>query len=385
MTDVGVAALEEGDRVDFGRLRSSRLARCLAAMEKRGVDVLVLGRPGNVHWVSGARSLWTAGLRGFGPGAVVVRATGSVHLLSVWDEGVPASIGQEGLYGLSWNPMTLASSVGAVPGVADATTIGTDGMSPVFARLLPVVAPRAVLVDGAEVMWSARRTKTADEVACLRTACAITEAGLEAMVEALRPGVRERELVGVFDERIASLGVTTPAMEGVACVAAADGQLRQLATDRVLAAGDVTVLSPGALYAGYEGGLGRTWVVGGEARSGPGAAGLYRRWRVAFDRLLAGCRPEETGANLVGAWTSTGERLPPVPLVHGVGIGVEPPLVGPGHLGEDVVLSAGMVLAVQGAISEPGIGTVFGKETVLVGGDQPEVLTRFGWGPLAGS
>jgi hypothetical protein len=44
-----------------------------------------------------------------------------------------------------------------------------------------------------------------------------------------------------------------------------------------------------------------------------------------------------------------------------------------------------MVLAVQGLVSEPGVGAVFSKETVLVGGmagDQAEVLTRFGWGPL---
>jgi len=394
-SSVGVAALEEGSRVDFARLRSSRHSRCLVAMEEAGLDVLILGRPGNIHWVSGARSLWTAGVRAFGPGAVVVRSTGAIHLLSVWDEGVPASIGRERLYGLSWNPVTLASSVAAIPGVAEAATIGTDAMSPLFASLLAAVAPRARLVDGAVPMWAARRIKSDDEVACLRIACALTEAGLDAMVSALRPGVRERELIGVFDERIASLGVTTPALEGVCCVAGADGQLRQVPGDRTLAAGDVIVLSPGALYAGYEGGLGRTWIVGpgdggeaggGEGGEGRGLADLYRRWRVAFDRLLGTCRPEETGANLVGAWTSTGERLPSIPLIHGVGVGVEPPVVGPARLGEDAVLAAGMVLSVQGLVSEPGVGAVFGRETILVGGmagDQAEVLTRFGWGPLA--
>ncbi len=392
-SSLGVAALEEGSRVDFARLRSSRHSRCLAAMEEAGLDVLILGRPGNVHWVSGARSLWTAGVRAFGPGAVIVRSTGSIHLLSVWDEGVPASIGRDALYGLSWNPMTLASSVAAIPGVAHAATIGTDAMSPLFASLLTAVAPRARLVDGAGPMWAARAIKSEDEVACLRIACALTEAGLEAMVSALRPGARERELVGVFDERIASLGVTTPALEGVCCVVGADGQLRQVPGDRTLAAGEVIVLSPGALYAGYEGGLGRTWIVGsGDGGSGAGGSGegglsdLYRRWRLAFDRLLGTCRPEETGANLVGAWTSTGERLPSIPLIHGVGMGVEPPVVGAARLGEDAVLAAGMVLAVQAFISEPGVGAVFGRETILVGGmagDQAEVLTRFGWGPLA--
>src|SRR4051812_666695 len=96
-----------GARVDFARLRAARRARLLAAMADHDVDVLVLGRPASVAYASGARQLWTAGSRPFGPACVVVGETGRVHLLSVDDDGVPPEVGHEDLFGLSWNPANL--------------------------------------------------------------------------------------------------------------------------------------------------------------------------------------------------------------------------------------------------------------------------------------
>src|SRR5579872_4825227 len=84
-------------------LRLARRSRVLAEMEEAGIDVLVVGREGNARYVSGAPRLWTAGSRAFGPGCVLVGATGAVHLLSTWDEGVPEEIPHEHLYGISFN------------------------------------------------------------------------------------------------------------------------------------------------------------------------------------------------------------------------------------------------------------------------------------------
>ena len=72
-------------------------------MEAADIDLLVVGREGNARYVSGVPRLWTAGSRAFGPGCVLVRASGSVHLLSTWDEGIPDDIPHENLYGISFN------------------------------------------------------------------------------------------------------------------------------------------------------------------------------------------------------------------------------------------------------------------------------------------
>ena len=88
---------------DDAALRLARRDRVLAEMEAAGIDVLVVGREANARYVSGAQRLWTAGSRAFGPGCVLVRATEAVHLLSTWDEGIPAEIPHENLYGISFN------------------------------------------------------------------------------------------------------------------------------------------------------------------------------------------------------------------------------------------------------------------------------------------
>ena len=66
-------------RPDDAALRVARRARVLAEMERADIDILVVGREGNARYVSGAPRLWTAGSRAFGPGCVIVRATGAVH------------------------------------------------------------------------------------------------------------------------------------------------------------------------------------------------------------------------------------------------------------------------------------------------------------------
>src|SRR5712691_11283483 len=114
MHNLGTLALEEGGRVDFARLRTERLERTLAEMARRELDVLVLGREANARYASGARRLWTAGTRPFGPGCVVVRATRQVHLLSTWDDGIPEAIPPENLYSITWNPMNLIGAIGRI-------------------------------------------------------------------------------------------------------------------------------------------------------------------------------------------------------------------------------------------------------------------------------
>src|SRR6201984_715715 len=86
-------------------LRSGRRQPALEQMAAHDLDVLVLGRQANVRYVSGAPQLWVAGTRPFGPTCVLVRATGAVHLLSTWDEGIPDDIPHENLYCISWTPL----------------------------------------------------------------------------------------------------------------------------------------------------------------------------------------------------------------------------------------------------------------------------------------
>jgi Xaa-Pro aminopeptidase len=369
--------LEDDARVDFTRLRAQRRAKVFSGMERHDLDALVLGGVGDVHYVSGARLLARAGVLPFAPAAVVVRETGRVHLLSTWDEGVPPEIGRDDLYGLSWNPANLAKSLAEIPGLPESRRIGTDGLTPLFADLLSQLSDSAELLDAAPVMATARRIKTPDEITCLEVASAIAEAALGALEDALQPGITERELLGIYCERIASLGAPIAPSESVCFATPTRGpvRFRHLCSDRPIGDGELVVLAPGALYAGYEAALARTRTAGRSAP--PAAADLSSRCTRSMDALLAACRAGNTGADLYRAWESAGNSESPVPLAHGLGLGAEPPLIGLGR-GSEAILEEGMVLCIQSWVAEAGVGGCLERATIWIESARSSTLTRYG-------
>ncbi|CPR11409.1 aminopeptidase [Mycobacterium bohemicum DSM 44277] len=360
---------------DDRALRSGRRRRVLDQMAAHDLDVLVLGRQANIRYVTGTPQLWVAGTRPFGPSCVLVRATGALHLLSTWDEGVPEDIPRENLYGISWNPVNTIAVLQRINGAADARRVGTDALSPAFARLLPTAFPNAQLVDGELAMRAARRVKTAEEVVALREAIAVAESGLAAGVAELRPGVREQNLAGAMMEAMAAGGVSTPSNQEFAWVTSPEHPWRRDdrdGHDGTVGDGDLVAFTSGVLAGGYMGEVGRTWPAG--AAGSP--RGLYRRWDALWARLIAACRPG-AAAELLAAYDAAGEPAPPMPVARGLGMGFDPPVISK-HLPRTAVddrLEPGMVLAVTGYVWERGIGAVFGREAVLITADGPEVLT----------
>ena len=207
---------------DDALLRRSRRERVLAAMEAEGIDLLVVGREANARYVSGAPRLWMAGSRAFGPGCVLERATGAVHLLSTWDEGIPEDIPHGNLYGISFNGANFVKALRRIDGAATARVVATDSMSLSSSNLLPKAFPSAELVDGEPMLRRVRRVKTSEEVDAIRASVRIAERALHAAEAALAPGITERQLTGVFMEAMASAGVTTPSTQDVAWTTSRD-------------------------------------------------------------------------------------------------------------------------------------------------------------------
>lgn len=354
-------------------LRTGRRERALAQMAAYDIDILVLGRQANVRYVTGAPQLWVAGTRPFAPICVLVRETGEIHLNSTWDEGMPEEIGHDHLYGLAWNPMTLIEVLKNIRGAADARRVGTDALSPTFGQLLPLAFPNAELVDGEEAMRTARRIKTAEEIAALRGALKVAEDGLAAAVAKLAPGISEQQLTGVMLEAMAAGGVSTSATQDGAWITPRDHAWRVGRRDRRIAEGDLVAFASGALAGGYVGEVGRTWPVGDV----PGADALYRRSNELWDRLVETCRPGEPASDLFAAYEAVGEELPPMPVAHGLGLGFDPPVITPDLARTSAAerLDPGMVLAVTAYVWEAGVGAVFRRDAVLVTEAGAEVLT----------
>jgi Xaa-Pro dipeptidase len=299
------------------------LERTRAAMADADVDLLVLGREANARYVSGANRLWLAGTRPFAPGCVVVRDTGAVHLLSVTDDGVPAAVPPERLYPISWNPMNLMAAVAAAASSQPVRRIGVDGLSPLFQQLFASVFPGAELVDGEGLLRVVRRVKSPDDVAAIRAAITVAEDAAATVRAAAVSEASPAELRGVFFERMARLGVATPAFEP---------EIRRVGGDWTLRAG--------VIRDGWEGSLARTW---------PGASPA----RAVVAAAIDGCRPGTTVAEVETLGVS----------VDGVGLGHEE------LLGGDV-LTVGMVVFVAATVDDRGHG-----DAVWVTDDGPELLT----------
>jgi Xaa-Pro aminopeptidase len=295
-------------------------------------------------------------------------------MLSTWDEGVPQEIPHDNLFGITWNPMNLLAALQRIEGAAEARRVGTDSMSPLFAQLLPAAFPAAQLVDGEAAMRAARRIKTAEEVAAIREAIGVAESGLAAAVAALRPGVHERELTGVFMDAIATRGVTTPATQDVARITSRQRLGRRRKQDETIVAADLVAFDAAVVANGYTGEVGRTWPANG---NGAAPRDLYRRWGELWARLLDACEPHAPGTAFLTAYEKAGEPLPALPVARGLGMGGDTPVVVrdlPATAATDT-LDPGVVVALTGYVADDNVGAVLGQEAVLITAQGPEVLS----------
>jgi Xaa-Pro dipeptidase len=322
-------------------LRSARRDRLFNAIAMVGLDVLVLGRRDSVAYATGARSLWTAGSRPFGPACVLVEAARSVHLLSTWDEGVPPEVPFEHLYGVTWNGAILAGALAAIPGLAAATRVGVEALSPGFERMARRLAPAAELVPADDLMRAVRALKLPAEVARIRAAAAVTGAAMEAAGAALTGGAGPAKARSAAWEAAGGKGVTVPTSGVVVWPAdPADGARFHV---------DV-----GFLVEGYEGGLGRT--LPGSDDEAPVVA--------AQRRLVDACRPGATAADLRSAAPGGATRW----CVRGSGMGFETPVLS-ATLGRGEVIEEHMVLSVE--IELDGLRR---RDLVAVDSDTTDVL-----------
>ncbi len=378
----GTGALGAAPRVDFERLRSTRLANVTTMMSVHDLDSLVLGQESNARYATGARRLWLSGARPFGPGCVVF-PDGTAHLLTTWEDGVPASIPFENCYGLTWNPSILVNELRSLAPLTSSSRIGVDGMSFAALRLLSQIAPGAELVDMTTELYTLRAIKIPDELACLRTAAAVTEGCLAHAMTSLDTGagveaVTGRNLAGRFMKRLGDYGLTTTASPGNFIALPA---LSGVSSSPFRPSDDVWLAS-GALFEGYEADCGRTIPLSlydhrAASRSNIGWRDLYSRWADLREAIIAACAAGAPASGLLLAYSDHGVDPPPCPVAHGLGLGVEPPIIGePGRYpAGDTELRAGMVLGVT-AMVKGGDHAFASTDTVCVTSAGGEAITR---------
>jgi Xaa-Pro dipeptidase len=272
-------------------------------------------------------------------------------------------------------------------GLADGR-LGVDELA--YAQLLELggTLPELTLGDGDAVMQAARLVKSELELALMQEAGAIAEAVTESAIAAIRPGVREYDVVAEAMRTLYRLGGE---MAHLATPFVASGEHmappNRFASDKLIREGDLVFVDIGAMWNGYFSDIGRTVVCGAPSR----------RQQEVFSAVHAGLmaateamRPGNTNDDVAAAVRSAGaehglaDSFLSLFIGHGVGIGAnEPPYVGEALPGaETVALRAGMTMAIEPLIWVPGVPGGAGvrlEDTILVREGGGVALTRTGF------
>ena len=257
--------------------------------------------------------------------------------------------------------------------------IGISGFrqfpAPVYLAL-GEACPRTSFVDASHITEAQRRTKSRGELELLAEAARITDAGMQAGIEAIREGATESAVAAAAEYEIRRLGAEL-AFVTVMGSGPRTAQATFFPTNRILQAGDCVVLDCGARVEGYHGDMCRSLTVGPPSERQRRA---LRAVESAVENAIETARPGVSVGDIHRAARESvveagfGENWWGYYMPHGTGAAQhEPPA---GMSDEDLVLEEGMVICVEPGITLPGEGAFILEQMVRVTADGAEVLTR---------
>lgn len=384
-------------RVDFDRLRRYRLARAHAALEASDCGAFLLFDFYNIRyttqtWIGGALGdkmiRYALLLRDREP---ILWDFGSAvrhhKLYSDWlpqESWRPGFLGFRGAVdpkaGLMRTAIAEIKSVLVEAGVADAP-IGVDIVEPPF--LFEMQRQGLRIADAQQHMLDARVIKSQDEIMLLNQAAAMVDGVYQDIVEALKPGVRENEIVALANKRLYELG-----SDQVEAVNAISGERcnphPHNFTDRIIRPGEQAFFDIIHSFNGYRTCYYRTFSVGSATTAQRDAYTRAREW---MDRAIGGLRP--------GVGTDEIARLLPaaeefgfdnelaafgLQFAHGLGLGLhERPIISRLNSFDDPVeLQEGMVFAMETYCpAADGFSAARIEEEVVLTADGPKIITLF--------
>src|SRR5439155_2214590 len=208
------------ERVDFKRLHAYRLGRARQALAKSGLGAVLVFDQYNIRYLSGtvigewARDKLTRWCLLSGTGAPWVWDFGSAarhHRLYAPQiperQSLAGMVGMRGAVspkaGLFRRAAEEIREILKAEGVAG-MPLGIDLVEPPF--LFALQEAGVAVRDGQQVLLEARMLKSRDELTLLNMAAAMVDGVYQDIFEALKPGARENEIVGLATMRLYEMG-----------------------------------------------------------------------------------------------------------------------------------------------------------------------------------
>jgi Xaa-Pro dipeptidase len=385
------------ERVDFARLRQYRLDRAKAAMEAAGLGALLVFDNNNIRYLTGvAIGEWT---RDKLCRYALYTRTGELVL---WDFGSAAV--HHRLYCPWLKPENSIASYttmrGAAPPASGLTQkqvaeikdrlnqagvagepVGVDFAEvPTFFELQKC---KIDIRDGQQVMLDARQVKSKDEIALLATAAAMVDGTYTDIAEALRPGVRENEIVALANKRLYEMG-----SDDVESINAVSGERcnphPHNFSDRMIRPGEQAFFDIMHSYNGYRTCYYRCFAVG---RASQPQLDAYKKAREWIDAAIEMIKPGVSTDQVARLWPTAQEiGLPDEKTAfgllfgHGLGLALhERPIISRlTSLDAPMEIKEGMVFALETYCpATDGRSAARIEEEVVVGPAGIEILTKF--------
>lgn len=385
------------ERVDFARLRAYRLARARAALDASELGAVLLFDVNNIRYVSATMigewardkvARYVLLTRG---GEPIVWDFGSAarhhQLHAPWIRPENSRAGMLGLRGaVAPDAGLIARAVAEI--LSELTEAGVAGMplgvdiaeTPMMLELL-----RAGIEvrDAQQVMLDARLIKSPDEIALLSTAAAMVDGVYQDIAEALKPGIRENEIVALANKRLYEMG-----SDDVEAINAVSGERcnphPHNFSDRLIRPGDQAYFDIIQSFNGYRTCYYRTFAVGRATQSQRDAYTQAREW---IDAAIALVKPGTTTDEIAQLWPAATDfgfanEMDAFGLQfgHGLGLGLhERPIISRlNSLEHPIELQAGMVFALETYCpADDGQSAARIEEEIVVTADGCAVLTLF--------
>ncbi|MEO8907526.1 MAG: M24 family metallopeptidase, partial [Microbacteriaceae bacterium] len=303
----GHMGVDYEQRVDFARLREYRLARAKASLSASGCGAFLLFDFYNIRYTT---QTWIGGALGdkmtryallTRTGEPVLWDFGSAakhhQLYSPWLKPEDCRAGMLGLRGaIAPDAGLMVSAVREIKGMLEdaglaGEPIGVDIVEPPF--LFEMQRQGLTVVDAQQFMLDARQIKSNDEIMLLTQAAAMVDGVYQDIAEALKPGIRENEIVALANKRLYEMG-----SDQVEAVNAVSGERcnphPHNFSDRLIRPGDQAFFDIIQSYNGYRTCYYRTFSVGSATPSQHDAYTMARQWMdAAIATVHAGVGTDE--------------------------------------------------------------------------------------------
>lgn len=392
----GLMNVDWEQRTDMERLRRERLARISALLRESELGALLCFDMSNVRYLT-ATHIGTWAMDKLARFALLPQdaepwlwdfgsAARHHELYNPWLEGrSPAGIST--MRGAMLPESGRAESVAAkIREQLEARgllgePIGVDVVEPPV--LFALQRAGIEVVDGQQLMQQARMIKTQDEIVLLDTAAMMVDAAYDHLYEAMRPGMRENECVGLVSKILYDLG--SEHVEGVNAISGERCSPHpHVYTDRALRPGDPAYFDILHSHMGYRTCYYRTFAISSASRS---LVEAYKRCRHILDLAIDAIRPGVTTADVASLWPRAQEFGFPdeeaafaLQFGHGIGLSIwEKPIISRlVSLDHPEVIEEGMVFALETFWpATDGWQAARIEEELVVTADGCEVITRF--------